>query len=160
LGAVAGAHGIKGEVKVKIFTETPEGLGAYGPLTTESGRTLTIASLRGSKPGEAIVRFENVPDRNAAEGLRGEGLYVPRAALPEPEADEFYLADLIGLRAEDSAGNHFGVVSAVHNFGAGPVLEIALADGGSEFVPFADATVPIVDIAGGRIVVALPDEGV
>jgi 16S rRNA processing protein RimM len=156
LGAVMSAHGIKGEVKVKTFTEHADGLAAYGPVLTEDGRRFEIAALRATKADEAVVRFAGVADRNAAETLKGQRLYVPRAALPEPEAGAFYHADLVGLRAEDASGNVLGTVSAVHNFGAGDMLEIERTDGEAELVPFTDANVPIVDIAAGRIVIELP----
>jgi 16S rRNA processing protein RimM len=153
LGVVVNAHGIKGEVKVKTFTAAPERIAAYGPLATESGRPLVIAQLRAGRGGEAIVRFDGVSDRNSAEALKGEGLYVARSALPEPEAGSFYLADLIGLRAEDANGTLLGHVQAMHNFGAGDVLEIAMVNGDSEFLPFSDSAVPVVDVARGRIIV-------
>jgi 16S rRNA processing protein RimM len=156
LGVITAAHGIKGEVKVKTFTESPDRLNAYGTLTTEDGRTLQIAGLRVVKGDDAVVRFAGVGDRNAADSLKGQRLYVPRAALPPPEDGEFYHTDLIGLRAEDISGAILGTVNAVHNFGAGDVLELALAGGGNEFVPFTDPIVPVVDIAAGRIVVNLP----
>jgi 16S rRNA processing protein RimM len=156
LGVIAAAHGIRGEVKVKTFTENPDRLGAYGPVTTDDGRRLEIASLRVSKRDEAVVRFIGIADRTAAEAFKGQRLYVPRAALPEPEAGVFYHADLVGLMADDAMGNRLGVVHAVHNFGAGDVIEIAMAGGGTEFVPFTDPHVPLVDIPGGRIVVELP----
>jgi 16S rRNA processing protein RimM len=158
LGAVTGAHGIKGEVKVKTFTEAPENLAAYGALTTEDGRTLEIAQLRPTKGGEAVVRFAGISDRNAAESLKGEGLYVARAQLPEPEAGDYYHTDLIGLRAEAPDGAVIGTIAAIHNFGAGDVLEVKFPDGGSEFVPFTDDGVPVVDIPGGRVVVVMPRE--
>ena len=158
LGAVSAAHGISGEVKVKTFTASPESLDAYGPVSTEKGRKLTILTLRATKGDEAIVRFEGVSDRNAAEALKGERLYVPRSALPEPEKGEFYQTDLIGLRVEDRAGQHLGAVAGVHNFGAGDVIEIACAGGESEFVPFTDDYVPVVDIEHGRIVAELPSD--
>jgi 16S rRNA processing protein RimM len=156
LGVVVAAHGIKGEVKVKTFTESPEGLVAYGPLTTETGRALEVSALRPVKAGEAVVRFAGISDRNAAERLKGQSLYVPRSALPQPEEGEFYLTDLVGLRAEDPAGKALGSVKAVHNFGAGDVLEIEFAGGATEFVAFTDANVPTVDIAGGRVVIVRP----
>jgi 16S rRNA processing protein RimM len=156
LGVVTGAHGIRGEVKVKAFTEEPQAIGAYGPVTTQNGRTLEIEQLRPVKHDEAVVRFVGFADRNAAEALKGAELYVARVALPPPEPGVFYHADLIGLRAEDRSGAVLGTVLAVHNFGAGDVLEIQHAGGGTEFLPFADPYVPLVDIAGGRIVVELP----
>jgi 16S rRNA processing protein RimM len=156
LGVVIAAHGIKGEVKVKTFTESPERLSVYGPLTTEAGRALEVAALRASKGDEAVVRFAGISDRNAAERLKGQSLYVPRSALPEIGEHEFYLADLIGLRAEDAAGKQLGVVKAVHNFGAGDVLEIEFKGGTTEFVAFTDTNVPTVDIGGGRVVIVPP----
>ena len=158
LGVVTAAHGIKGEVKVKTFTQSPEGLGAYGPVIVEDGRQFEITALRSSKADEAVVRFAGIADRNAAERLKGQRLYVPRAALPATEAGEFYHADLIGLKAEDGSGNLLGTVRGVHNFGAGDVIEIEFADGTTEFIAFNDDSVPAVDIATGRIVIALaPD---
>jgi 16S rRNA processing protein RimM len=160
LGAVIGAHGIKGEVKVKTFTETPESLNAYGALTTGDGRLLRIVQLRPASGGGAVARFEGVDTREAAEGLKGQGLYVARATLPEPEAGEFYQTDLIGLRVENREGKHLGKVVASHNFGAGDMIEIEAPDGETVFVPFTDDYIPLVDVEGGRIVAELPrDEG-
>jgi len=160
LGAVVGAHGIKGEVRVKTFTLAPENLGAYGPLTTDDGRKLSVTALRSTKPGEAIVRFEGVPDRNAAEALKGKQLSVPRDALPAPEADEFYHADLIGLEVQDTQHTALGTVRAVHNFGAGDVLEIETPAGTTELFPFNSDVVLNVELPV-RIVVEPPryDEG-
>jgi 16S rRNA processing protein RimM len=158
LGAVIGAHGIAGEVKVKTFTALPENLDAYGALSTEDGRKLAIAALRPVKDGEALVRFEGVLTRDAAESLKGQGLYVARSALPPPEAGEYYLADLIGLRIEDKDGKTLGTVLALHNFGAGDMIEMQDAGGETSFIPFTDACVPVVDIAGGRILADLPHE--
>jgi 16S rRNA processing protein RimM len=158
LGVVTAAHGIKGEVKVKTFTQSPDGLGAYGPVIVEDGRQFEIAALRASKADEAVVRFGGIADRNAAESLKGLRLYVPRAALPATEAGEFYYADLVGLKAEDPAGNFLGTVCGVHNFGAGDVIEIEFSDGKTEFIAFSDANVPAVDIAAGRIVIELPPD--
>jgi 16S rRNA processing protein RimM len=156
LGVVTAAHGIKGEVKVKTFTQSPEGLGAYGPVIVEDGQQFEITALRSSKPDEAIVRFAGIADRGAAETLKGQRLYVPRAALPATESGEFYYADLIGLKAEDPSGNPLGTVRGVHNFGAGDVIEIEFSDSTTEFLAFSDANVPAVDIAAGRIVINLP----
>jgi 16S rRNA processing protein RimM len=158
LGVVTAAHGIKGEVKVKTFTQSPEGLGAYGPVITEEGRQFEITALRSSRRGEAIVHFSGIADRNTAESLKGQRLYVPRAALPSTEPGEFYYADLIGLRAEDRSGKFLGTVCGVHNFGAGEIVEIEFSDGTTEFLAFSDANVPSVDIAAGRIVIELPPE--
>ena len=136
VGAVIGAHGTKGEVRVKTFTLKPEDLGAYGPLSTDDGRNLSIAALRAGKPGEVVVRFQEIADRNAAEALKGRQLSVPRAALPAPEADEFYHADLVGLAVEDKDQAPIGRVRGLHNFGAGDVMEIETLAGATEFIPF------------------------
>ena len=158
LGVVTGAHGIKGEVKVRTFTTGPEALNAYGPVATEDGRALQIASLRPAKDNEVIVTFAGVGDRNGAEALKGQRLYVPRAALPEPGKDEFYFADLIGLAAEDENGAALGRVKDVHNFGAGDVLEIEDAAGDARFIPFSADTVRTVDVTNKRMIVRLPKD--
>ena len=147
-------------MKVKTFTENPQNLDAYGALTTEDGRLLKIAQLRPGNGGEVVVRFEGITSREAAESLKGQGLYVSRAMLPEPEPGEYYQADLVGLRVEDRGGNPLGKVVALHNFGAGDMIEIEAPGGETSFVPFTDAFVPVVDVAGGRIVAEPPrDEG-
>ena len=156
LGAIVGAQGLKGEVKVKTFTETP--LGAYGPLHSEDGRRFEVASSRASKGDVAIVKFAGVDCREAAEALRGLQLFVHRNQLPAAEANEFYHTDLVGLSAEDEEGRRIGKVSAIHNFGAGDVIEIARADGGEVMLPFTREFVPLVDVEAGRIVIAVPED--
>lgn len=158
LGVVIGAQGLKGELKVKTFTEAPERFGAYGPLHTKDGRTFTVLSVRSGK-GVAIVQFENITIRDAADSLRGAELYVSRERLPPGAAHEFYHADLIGLRAEDEMGRTIGKVIAIHNFGAGDVIEIEREDGGGAvLMPFTREIVPIIDVADNRIVIAAPEE--
>lgn len=158
LGVIIGAQGLQGEVKVKTFTETAEKLGAYGPLHTSDGRTFILANLREAK-GVAVAQFEGIASREAAESLKGLELYVPRARLPAADAHEFYHADLIGLRAEDTEGRSIGNVIAIHNFGAGDVIEIARDDGlGEVLMPFTREIVPTIDIAAGRVVIAAPEE--
>ena len=159
LAAVIGAQGLKGEVKAKIFTATPDSLLRYGVLHDARGRTYKIAAFRlGNKPGEAVIAFEGVRDRNAAEALKGTELFVARNALPETEGEEFYHADLIGLEAFDSEGRLVGKVAAIHNFGAGDVIEIVRSDGDSVMLAFTKETVPVIDIAGGRIEIAVPED--
>jgi 16S rRNA processing protein RimM len=155
LGAVIAAHGTKGDVRVRTFTLDPGNLGAYGPLTLDDGRRLSISALRIAKPGEAVVRFEGISDRNAAEALKGAQLSVSREALPNPEADEFYHADLIGLAVEDAAHALFGKVRAIHNFGAGDVMEIETTNGATEFLPFTEDIVVKVELPT-RIVITPP----
>ena len=160
LGAITGAHGIRGAVRIKPFTADPHAVGAYGQLSDEAGARffrLQVADVRG---GVVIAAIAGITDRNAAERLKGVRLYVPRSALPPPEDDEFYHADLIGLRAELEDGTPFGRVRAVDNFGAGDVIELQPAGGGAPLLlPFTREFVPVVDMAAGRIVVAPPEEG-
>jgi 16S rRNA processing protein RimM len=158
LGAVIGAHGLKGEVKVKTFTQSPEKLAAYGKLSTADGRVLTIKDLRAVKPDEAVARFAEIGDRTAAESLKGSELFVSRQALPDAETNEFYHADLIGLRAEDGEGRVLGTVAALHNFGASDVIEIARGDGDSVMLPFTLEVVPVIEIEAGRVIIAALEE--
>lgn len=156
LGQIGAAHGITGEVRLRSFTSDPNAITGYGPLETEDGRVLTIESLRPAKD-HFVARLSGVADRNAAERLTNERLYVPRERLPPPDdADEFYHADLIGLSVVDPAGETFGSVIAVHNFGAGDLIEVRVEGvSKTELVPFDTTHVPAVDIAAGKIVVVL-----
>jgi len=158
LAAIMGAQGLKGEVKAKLFTATPDALPRYGVLHTKDGRKLKITAFRPGKEGEAVIAFEDVADRNAAEALKGAELFVDRDALPETDADEFYHADLIGLEVRDSEGRVLGKVSALHNFGASDVLEFARADGDSVHLAFTKETAPVINIAEGFIIVAVPED--
>ena len=159
LGHIAGAHGIRGEVLIKTYTEAPENVGAYGPLSDESGtRTFNLKSARATPKG-VVARLQGVDDRNAAEALKGIALYIERERLPAAADGEFYHADLIGLAAVDGDGKPLGEIVAVQNYGAGDLLEIRLAGASkTELVPFTDAAVPEVDIAARRVVVILPSE--
>jgi 16S rRNA processing protein RimM len=155
---IGAAHGTDGAVRLWPFTAQAEDVAAYGPLQTADGtRTFEIEALRPAKDF-LVARLKGVTDRAAAERLRNTDLYVPRERLPALEAEEFYHADLVGLRAEDKAGGAVGVVIAIHNFGAGDILEIAPATGGETLmVPFSTPVVPSVDVAAKRIVVEMPD---
>jgi len=157
LGRIAGAHGIRGEVLIKAFTEAPENVGAYGPLSDESGtRTFKLKSARATPKG-VVARLQGVDDRNGAEALKGIALYIERERLPAAAEGEFYHADLIGLAAVDGDGKPVGEIVAVQNYGAGDLLEIRLAGSSkTELVPFTYAAVPEVDIAARRVVVVLP----
>jgi 16S rRNA processing protein RimM len=157
LGQIGAAHGVGGEVRLRSFTAEPAAIADYGPLQTEDGRVLQIEALRPAKD-HFIARLSGVRDRDAASALASTKLYVPRERLPEPQAPgEFYHADLVGLAVFDRAGAKVGTVVAIHNFGAGDLIEVQEAAGGrTQLVPFDEATVPVVDIAAGRIVVALP----
>ncbi|KQQ79738.1 ribosome maturation factor RimM [Aureimonas sp. Leaf324] len=152
LAVIGGAHGIKGEVRVRSFTEDPEDLGAYGPLTDAKGRRYTVVSARAQK-NVVVVRFKEVADRNAAELLNGTELFVDRAALPEEGEDEFYQADLVGLVARLVDGTVIGEVVAFHDFGAGDILEIVPEGSKGVMIPFTEAAVPEIDLDLGFILV-------
>lgn len=163
VGVITGPHGVRGAVKVKSFTEDPLALFAYAPLF--HGRT--GAELRLKRQGEAkglsIVTIDGVRDRNAAEALKGVEIQIDRSALPEPRAegedeDVFYHADLIGLPVFDPAGVEIGKVAALHDFGAGDVLDVAVLGGGRRLVPFTREAVPVVDVAARRVVIDPPAE--
>lgn len=153
IGAIAGAHGVRGLVRVKSFTERPENVAAYGPVTDDFGRRFTLV-VKGAIKGGVIAALSDVADRDAAEALRGRRLWAPRAALPPAGEDEFYFADLIGLAAVAEDGRPLGQVAAVLELGPVPVLEIRSADGDSRLVPFSREAVPLVDLAAGRLTVA------
>ena len=156
---IGGAHGLRGEVRLKSFTADPLAVSNYGLLTTEDGSaTFEIEAVRPAK-GHLIARFRGVNDRNTAERLVNVRLFVPRERLPTPAPDEFYHADLIGLSAVTADGTEIGTVVAIHDFGAGDILELqSQAGGATVMVPFTAAFVPSVDIASGHIVVAPPEE--
>jgi 16S rRNA processing protein RimM len=160
LGRIAGAHGIRGEVMIHAYTEPPENVAAYGPLSDEAGaRTFRIESAHTTAKG-VVARLAGVADRDAAEALKGVELYVDRDQLPPAAEGEYYRADLIGMAAVDRDGKRIGGIVAVQNYGAGDLLEIRLAGARqTELIPFTDAHVPEVDIATGRVVVVLPHTG-
>ena len=155
---IGAPHGVRGEVRLWTFTADPMAITQYGPLETEDGkRSFEIGTVRQAKD-HLVARLRGVEDRDAAERLTNIKLFVPRERLPEAEDGEFYHTDLIGLRAEDENGNEIGAVIAVHNFGAGDILEIQPPSGGTMLLPFTQTAVPEVDIKGGRLVVVLPEE--
>jgi 16S rRNA processing protein RimM len=157
LGQIGAAHGVLGEVRLRSFTADPGAIADYGPLETEDGRVIEIESLRPAKD-HFVARLSGVADRIAAERLANIKLFVPRDRLPEPEeANEFYHADLVGLTVLDRSGQKLGAVVAVHNFGAGDLIEVRLdASVKTELVPFDEIHVPTVDIAAGKIVIDPP----
>ena len=155
---IGAAHGVRGAVKLWTFTEDPFAVKRYGPLLSKDGsRQFEIAQLREAKD-HLVATFKGIVDRNAAERLNGLELYVAREKLPATDDDEYYHADLIGLAAETTDGAPLGKVIAIHNFGAGDIIEIAPASGASMLLPFSNAVVPTVDLAGGRVLIALPAE--
>jgi len=201
LGRISAAQGLRGEVRIATFTEAPENIAAYGPLTASDGRTFRITALRPLKGANVVARIEDVTDRTGAETLRGLELFVSSDCLPPAADGEWYVSDLVGLLAFAPDGAEVGEIIAVQNYGAGDFLEIRLSkaipgkveqrlsgrnqekptgfpsgiaqkhsSGESEgegeegatrqtlLVPFTEAAVPEVDIAGGRVVVVLPEE--
>ena len=160
VGAIAGSFGVQGEVRLKSFCSDPEAIAGYGPLWTEDGaRSFTVKLTRANVSGGLGVRLSGVLTKEQADALKGTQLYVDRTRLPSLPDDEFYHADLIGLTAQDTGGAVLGTVRAVHNHGAGDLLEI-LGPGmkAALLLPFTLAVVPTVDLAAGRIVVDLPEE--
>ena len=159
LGQIGAAHGVRGEVRLHSFTAEPEAIAGYGPLETEDGGVVQIESLRRAKD-HFVAKLAGVADRSAAERLTNVKLYVLRERLPAPDQpDEFYHADLIGLAVVDRAGEKLGTVVALHNFGAGDLIEVRPdAGGNTELVPFDKTNIPAVDITSGKIVVDPPQE--
>jgi len=157
LGVVTAPHGVKGMVRVKSFTAEPEALARYGPIENEAGVRVSL-TVTGVAKGVLLAEIDGIDDRDAAERLKGTRLYLPRDLLPPPEDEEYYHADLLGLAASLGDGTELGRVAAIHDFGAGATIEIAPATGAPILVPFTRAAVPVVDLEGGRIVVAPPEE--
>ena len=157
VGAVAGAFGVKGEVRVRAFTDQREGVISYGPLYGEDGKImLKPKSWRELKDGVALVAAE-VKSREDAEKLKGQRLFVPRANLPAPAEDEFYIVDLLGCRAESIDGQMLGEIIAVWNFGAGDIIEYRPPHGGPNVrITFTKDTAPLVDLPGKRVVLDPP----
>ncbi|WP_224813626.1 ribosome maturation factor RimM [Hasllibacter sp. MH4015] len=158
VGAIMGAFGVRGEVRVKSFCAEPSDIGAYGPLSTEDGtRQFTLTLTRPVKTGYA-AKLSGIRDKDAADALRGTRLYAPRSALPSLPDDEFYHADLIGLAVLDTGGEAIGKVAAILNHGAGDILEVrGKGLGNGLLIPFTAAVVPTVDLTAGRIIVDPPD---
>ena len=146
LAAVAGAHGVKGELRLKLFSDSIDSLSRHQMLHVGGAQRRLLAIRDSGKM--AIARFEGVDDRSAAEALRGSLVEVDRSALPPLDEGEYYHADLSGREAFDRDGNRVGSVAAVENYGAGDLLEIALPDGKTSLIPFRDG---IADLADGRI---------
>lgn len=156
---IGAPHGVRGAVRLWSFTEDPFAVTDYGPLTTKDGaRSFEIASAREANT-HLVVTLKGVTNRDEAERLNGVELYVPRDRLPPTQDDEYYHADLIGLAAVTAAGEAFGRVVAIHNFGAGDIIEIAPPDGGpTRLLPFTNAVVPTVDLASGQVIIEPPTE--
>lgn len=159
LGAISGAHGVRGEVRIKTFTENPLDIGSYGPVSTEDGaRRFELRKLRDAN-GHVVAALKGVTTREAATALKGTRLFVDRSRLPDlDEEDTWYHADLIGLTALSEDGARIGEIKAVFDFGAGDLLDVAL-EGTSKtvLIPFTEETVPAVDIKAGTLTMVPPE---
>src|ERR1700675_2517781 len=155
---IGAAHGVRGAVKLWTFTEDPLAVKRYGPLVTKDGtRQFEVATAREAK-GHLVATLKGIATREEAERLNGLELYIAREKLPATDEDEYYHADLIGLAAVNAANEPIGRVLAIHNFGAGDIIEIAPPSGPTMLLPFTNAAVPTVDLANGRVVIELPQE--
>lgn len=156
MGVVTGVRGVKGELRIRAFTDDPGALFDYGPLYTEDGSKSYRGTITGRARGQLLVRFDGLNDRNQAEAIKGLELFVSRDAFPEPDEDEYYHWDLVGLKAELPDGSFFGTVRRVLDAGAGVSLDITTTEG-SVLVPFTKASVPVVNLAKGKMVIDPPD---
>ena len=155
---IGAAHGVRGAVKLWTFTEDPLAVQHYGPLATKDGtRRFEVTHAREAN-GHLVATLKGIATREEAERLNGVELYIARDQLPETDEDEYYHADLIGLAAVTADDAPIGRVIAIHNFGAGDIIEIAPSHGSTMLLPFTNAVVPTVDLAGGRVVIELPEE--
>ena len=155
---IGAAHGVRGAVRLWTFTEDPFAVKDYGPLMTKDGaRQFEVTHVREAKD-HLVATLKGVTTRDDAERLNGLELYIAREKLPATEEDEYYHADLIGLAAVNAANEPLGRVTAIHNFGAGDIIEIAPLQGPTLLLPFTNAVVPTVDLTGGRVVIELPQE--
>ncbi len=158
IGAIAGAFGVSGEVRLKSFCTIPEDIGSYGPLLSEDGTRQFRITLTRPVAGGLGARIAGVSTKDGADALRGTSLYVERSKLPFLPDDEFYHADLIGLEVRDTGGATIGKIAAVHNHGAGDILEIStLGHKSALLLPFTKINVPNVDLAAGRLIADLPE---
>ena len=157
IGRIGAPHGVRGEVLIQSYAQDPQAIASYGVLETEDAtRRIELRIVRVTPKG-LVARIAGIADRNGAEALKGLALYVERSRLPAAAEGEFYRADLIGLRAVDPDGRTLGSIVAVDNYGAGDILELRLEGvRETELIPFADAYVPAVNVAGGTITVVLP----
>ncbi len=152
LGVIVGAKGLKGEVRIKSFTEDPADVGAYGPVAMGDGRKFDVTVVGGGKEGVVIAKLSGVADRTRAEALKGAELFVERTALPAPKDGEFYHADLIGAVVTLTSGEVLGTVSGLHNFGGGDMMEVGEGPA-SVLIPLTAEVIAAFDVTAGRVVV-------
>lgn len=158
VGAIAGAYGVRGDVRLKSFCAEPSDIEAYAPLTTHDGSQSFSVKLTGTTKNGFTARLGGVTTKEQADALRGTKLFAPRDRLPSLPDDEYYYADLVGLTVFDTGGTEIGTVKAVHNHGASDLLELTIpGQGNTVLLPFTHAAVPTVDIATGRIIADPPD---
>ena len=157
VAAVMGSHGVRGNVKIKPFTETPESLGRFDKVYLEDGQQVSLKILSVGSKGVMLARLGKVESRDASNALRGQHLYVDRAALPDLADDEIYHADLLGLDAVLADGSALGRIAAIHDFGAGNVVEILPPQGASIMLPFGGAALVAIEPDKGQVVLAPPD---
>ena len=151
---VSAAHGVRGAVKLRCFTDAPENVANYGPLLDSDGHELFSIDLAGQTKGGVIAKIDGICDRDAAEALRGTQLFINRDRLPSTDEDEFYHADLIGMSVENPMGRSLGEVCAVHDFGAGDIIEYLTTSGTREMVPFTSENVPAINLSERRLIIA------
>lgn len=157
VGVIMGAHGVRGQLRLRSFTSEPEDVFSYKPLTDESGKQKFAIKFNGAMKDYFVATLTGVKDRDAAEALRGTKLFVERSALPAAAENEYYEVDLIGLAAKTIEDETIGTVLALHDYGAGAFLEIKPLSGGSFMLPFKDEFVPVVNIDEGFTTVLIPD---
>lgn len=153
IGAIAGAFGVRGDIKIKPFTDDPKAVTSYGPLLDEHGNTLLSAKKGRMAKAFLVVSAPEVTTREQAEALKSTKLYVPRSALPAADEDEFYYTDLIGLPVETTNGEAKGKIKAIHDFGGGDILEIQTPGEKDWYHPFTKLAVPIVDVKAGKVII-------
>ncbi len=157
VGMISGAHGVKGQMRLKSFTEEPEAIARYKPLTDEEGKQEFAFTFKSATSTHFVVEMKGVADRDAAEAMRGTKLFVARAALPKLKKREFYESDFIGLAVRDAKGKNCGEVAGVHDYGGGPFFEIKPPKGNSFMLPFTKDCVPEMEMEQGYIVIAVPE---
>ncbi|SMY06227.1 ribosome maturation factor RimM [Flavimaricola marinus] len=158
VGAISGAFGVHGEVRLKSYCADPAAIADYTPLSTESGQVFTSIILTGQVTNALIARVDGISTKEQADALKGQSLFADRSRLPAPEDEEYYHADLIGLSVFDAGGTALGTVKSVQNHGAADLLEVQIPDSSATvFLPFTKAAVPLVDLSSKRIVADPPD---
>lgn len=159
VGAITGVHGVRGVLTIRPFTENPDDVTAYGPVSTRDGARTFELEIIGAKKGGLLARIDGINDRTAAEALKGLELFVPRAQLPDTDEDDWYQVDLIGLEVREVDGAVLGQINAVQNYGAGDLLEVRLSSDRKKLVllPFTRAIVPEVNVSGGYVTANPPD---